>query len=946
MDAYAETQLKPYEGDAPYVFVSYSHGDTAKVEGFLRLLFRNGIRFWYDKGITASGDWKEIINSHLERSRMFLCFLANGSEQRQEVMNEIQMAIEKHDRDEAYKVLFVFLEKMPSRVFGALGYDQVEGFINRVQHILYEGITEQFISRLFGEGVFSDELIREESLEQWRNRDSRDFSYEVTVAFQDNPYICETAFPEKDPDYNFYRVKMDQTDPDAVCLICLDNQWCPAEFYEDTEFWQKGFLSEHIATLQSEFQQREIFRALLHSRQLILNRASLYNSKVFEQWYDRDSADFDAFCRLLSNGSILVFLTQEDRPHSASQRPRFATNYYDIWGQICRENEIYCLRMDWSDSSANRMKVEQQLYNRFQDFCLTMGENRYLLEDLAAAFHFDELEKRDFIKIWNDIQLQVAARDRDEKGNYSRELFYKKYLVRRGTDVSDCILDAGKQFVPQLKEIVDFQYGLNLPEALGVRAIYPPGGHIGAFYQSAESLQSNLREISTDELTCAVVQFVPDFLRGGVSFPVKNVWSLGDIYALRDMPGWNTYIRGVTNGRKRARLQEVDFYDIACVWERYYQWLDEAREQTGETDSVTWREIEGSLSVIYHLGTYEILTVYHSGSNVVDIRTTLECPQELAGSQDHTVLLTIDYVCADVLKQSVADNAVLAELRLFEGITRDRLSVVCAALMKRLEAMPHRRIPYCPGKTERHSDSDRSEGWAGKINTLQSMEQSAYKDNRYYRNKRNSTAWLLYRELMEKRPELFAQNEMLSIETDLRTICDYERQSGVSVGVQYKSPYSMMVVDLVREKSGRCYTYERIVPTVSADAVVGIPVWEGKLVLLEQFRHALRDFQLAFPRGYGENGCSGEANVRKEIAEEIGAEVKELHFLGRIVADSGESGNPVAVYRCEISEPVLKKGYEGISNIKILTEEDTRTLVRDGKVNDGYTLGALSLLWS
>lgn len=108
---------EPYEGMSPYIFVSYSHTEREKVDIILRLMFRNGIRVWYDKGLLAGENWENKIEEKLKNSRMFLCFLANGIEQRKVVLDEIRIAIKKNKNDERYKVVFVFLEKMPSSAF-------------------------------------------------------------------------------------------------------------------------------------------------------------------------------------------------------------------------------------------------------------------------------------------------------------------------------------------------------------------------------------------------------------------------------------------------------------------------------------------------------------------------------------------------------------------------------------------------------------------------------------------------------------------------------------------------------------------------------------------------------------------------------------------------------------------------------------------------------------
>lgn len=52
---------KPYEGDDNYVFISYSRKDKDIVYADLLEMNRLGVRFWYDDGIAAGENWREIV---------------------------------------------------------------------------------------------------------------------------------------------------------------------------------------------------------------------------------------------------------------------------------------------------------------------------------------------------------------------------------------------------------------------------------------------------------------------------------------------------------------------------------------------------------------------------------------------------------------------------------------------------------------------------------------------------------------------------------------------------------------------------------------------------------------------------------------------------------------------------------------------------------------------
>lgn len=203
-----------------------------------------------------------------------------------------------------------------------------------------------------------------------------------------------------------------------------------------------------------------------------------------------------------------------------------------------------------------------------------------------------------------------------------------------------------------------------------------------------------------------------------------------------------------------------------------------------------------------------------------------------------------------------------------------------------------------------------------------------------------------YMKLMDEMPEEFRNSgSCIRIEKDPDVLEKYSLDNKIELGVVYRSPYHLMIVDLVTDDDGKTYyTYERLLPAVRKGAVVAVPIWNNKFVVLKQYRHALRDFQYAFPRGYGEPDISPEDNVKKELKEEVGAKVSALYDLGIVVADSGVSGQKVSVYKCLISEPVRKEKYEGINDIRLCSFKELLEMAGNGEINDGYTLAALGLM--
>ena len=53
--------IRPYEGQQPYLFISYAHADAPAVMAVVRDMYARGYRVWYDEGIEAGSEWPEYI---------------------------------------------------------------------------------------------------------------------------------------------------------------------------------------------------------------------------------------------------------------------------------------------------------------------------------------------------------------------------------------------------------------------------------------------------------------------------------------------------------------------------------------------------------------------------------------------------------------------------------------------------------------------------------------------------------------------------------------------------------------------------------------------------------------------------------------------------------------------------------------------------------------------
>lgn len=94
----AVTKFEPYEGDEPFLFVSYSHDDDALVYPVLNDLFDKKYRIWYDDTIETGTDFRQILREKIERCDGVLLFVSESSMASQYCGMEIIIACEKGKR--------------------------------------------------------------------------------------------------------------------------------------------------------------------------------------------------------------------------------------------------------------------------------------------------------------------------------------------------------------------------------------------------------------------------------------------------------------------------------------------------------------------------------------------------------------------------------------------------------------------------------------------------------------------------------------------------------------------------------------------------------------------------------------------------------------------------------------------------------------------------------
>ena len=135
------TPIAAYNGNEPFIFISYSHSDYETIRPLLQTL-AGEYRFWYDEGIKSGQEWVEVIGEKIYNCEMFVVFLSARALGSRYIGDEIHYAYKY-----AKKMMAVYLEPVPiSR--------SVEFMLERFQYIeAYGGRNMETAAAQLKEGI-------------------------------------------------------------------------------------------------------------------------------------------------------------------------------------------------------------------------------------------------------------------------------------------------------------------------------------------------------------------------------------------------------------------------------------------------------------------------------------------------------------------------------------------------------------------------------------------------------------------------------------------------------------------------------------------------------------------------------------------------------------------------------------------------------------------------
>jgi hypothetical protein len=572
------------------IFISYSHQDSACAMGIARYLSRRGCDVWIDSEQLSLGqNWAESIDAALGCADAVIGILSAGAVRRPQVIREIGVALDRLEAEgvDRFRLFFV--------VIGPVHTAWFRGQESARRRLADYFSAYQFI-QLNAHGDVTIAAMRQLDAALEGSGIRRSVSPPA-----DEPdsaaYILASGMPEKVEREGggrpFYRVDPADLAPSCVFPFALDNQWLPVQIGPaapelNADFSVNGFSGPLVRELVTRYQRYNFYLSLIHSRQVILNRASILNSLYFHQLITADARDGSeasetrAFRQLLEDGSIVVFLYGDGEvAPDVKHTPKYSTAKDAVagWNRLCAETTMFCIRENWENP------VDQHSVDLLR-FCSTFAADADTNRMIAANLHLFGQNVDPFLAVLKTIEMQVFCQAHmngtgkpTEVSGYSRSAFYRDYVVKDAGSVDadpvlNCVFDPKKPFHRELKKLIDIRYNSIFANYFGCQAFLPADTPPEDTYLNNLYLRHGGQCVSLEELEYAFSELFShsgSFVDAGRLAGALRLedWSLDRVVRLRRTPEWQEYIELLEQIYARADSWQVDFSGCEELAEKY-----------------------------------------------------------------------------------------------------------------------------------------------------------------------------------------------------------------------------------------------------------------------------------------------------------------------------------------------------------------------------------------
>ena len=165
----------------------------------------------------------------------------------------------------------------------------------------------------------------------------------------------------------------------------------------------------------------------------------------------------------------------------------------------------------------------------------------------------------------------------------------------------------------------------------------------------------------------------------------------------------------------------------------------------------------------------------------------------------------------------------------------------------------------------------------------------------------------------------------------------------LSIGLLCDTEYFRVVRDAIALPNGKLGTHIRILMSSQVSPGAACLTRCGDdFVMLQHGRYATGGIHLECPRGFRRAGESPEETALREVQEETGLILTGIQALGEMFVNTGLSDERVGLFYGTATgkDSVKAKADEGIQKVVFLKPTDFFEAIRNGTINDSFTLSA------